>query len=71
MQVARCHLQVMSIACEYGALINYNKMKKEKDIQYAEYEYELDYCWDCAYDPDEDDEFQGCTDYKPWIYGRK
>ena len=51
-------MQVMSIACEYGALINYNKMKKEKDIQYAEYEYELDYCWDCAYDPDEDDEFQ-------------
>lgn len=35
--------------------------KKEKDIQYAEYEYELDYCWNCAYEPDEDDEFQGWT----------
>ena len=46
-------------------------MKKEKDNLYAEYEYELDYCWGCAYDPEEDDEFQGCTDYKPWIYGRK
>ena len=43
----------------------------KKDPQYAEYEYELDYCWGCAYDPEEDDEFQGCTDYKPWIYGRK
>lgn len=31
--------------------------KKEKDIQYAEYEYELDYRWNCAYEPDEDDEF--------------
>lgn len=47
------------------------RVKKEKDIQYPEYEYELDYCWDCAYDPEEDDEFQGRTDYKPWIYGRK
>ena len=46
-------------------------MKKEKDIQYPEYEYELDYFWGCAYEPEEDDEFQGCTDYKPWIYGRQ
>lgn len=36
-------------------------LKKEKDIQYPEYEYELDYCWDCAYDPDEDDEFTRLT----------
>ena len=69
MLVAQSHLQVMSIAWEYGELINYNKMKKVKDIQYPEYEYELDYCWNCAYDP-EDDEFQGLDCYKPWIYGR-
>lgn len=43
----------------------------KKDPQYAEYEYELDYCWGCAYDPEEDDEFQGLDCYKPWIYGRK
>ena len=29
----------------------------KKDPQYAE--YELDYCWGSAYDPEEDDEFQG------------
>lgn len=63
-------LQVMSIAYEYGEISNNKRMKKEKDNLYAEYEYELDYCWGCAYDPEEDDEFQGCTDYKPWIYGR-
>jgi len=46
-------------------------MKKEKDIQYPEYEYELDYSWGCAYEPEDDDEFQGLDCYKPWIYGRK
>ena len=51
--------------------IRMENLKKEKAPQYTEYEYELDYCWNCAYEPEDDDEFQGCTEYKPWIYGRK
>ena len=46
-------------------------LKKEKDTQYAEYEHELDYCWGCAYEPEDDDEFLGLDCYKPWIYGRQ